>query len=257
MSVAAVELDQACAQAVDQAKAAAVARAGVLEVGEHLGVVAEDARVATHLFECVHPGYPGWRWSVTVVRASRARVVTVSEVTLLPGETALLAPAWVPWSDRVGPKDLTPGVVAPASIDDYRLEPGYTGGEQAADTDPAEASQIRAVVAELGLGRERVLSPQGRDEAAERWLAGDGGPENPMTSQAPGECATCGFLISLSGGLSRMFGVCANELSPSDGAVVSLDHGCGGHSDAPEPSRGVDLSVPVWDTISVDEGLFD
>lgn len=257
MSVAAVELDQACAQAVDQARAAAVARAGVLEVGEHLGVVAEDARVATHLFECVHPGYPGWRWSVTVVRASRARVVTVSEVTLLPGEAALLAPAWVPWSDRVGPKDLTPGVVAPTSVDDYRLEPGYTGGEHAADTDPAEASQIRAVVAELGLGRERVLSVQGRDEAAERWLSGDGGPENPMTSQAPGECATCGFLIPLSGGLSRLFGVCANELSPSDGAVVSLDHGCGGHSDAPEPSRGVDLSVPVWDTISVDEGLFD
>ncbi|MEE9964105.1 MAG: DUF3027 domain-containing protein [Propionicimonas sp.] len=257
MSVAAVELDPACAEAVDQAKAAAVARAGVLEVGEYLGVYAEDARVATHLFECVHPGYPGWQWSVTVVRAARARVVTVSEVTLLPGEAALVAPAWVPWSDRVGPKDLSPGVVAPTPLDDYRLEPGYTGGEKAADTDPAEASQVRAVVAELGLGRERVLSPQGRDEAAERWLSGEGGPDNSMTSQAPGECATCGFFIPLAGGLSRLFGVCANELSPSDGAVVSVDHGCGGHSDVPEPSRGVDLSVPVWDTISVDEGLFD
>lgn len=257
MSVAAVELDQACAQAVDQAKAAAVARAGVLEVGEHLDVYAEDARVATHLFECIHPGYPGWRWSVTVARASRARVVTVSEVTLVPGADALLAPAWVPWSDRVGPKDLSPGVVAPTAVDDYRLEPGYTGGENAADTEPAEASQVRAVVAELGLGRERVLSIEGRDEAAERWLAGDGGPDNPMTAQAPGECATCGFLIPLAGGMSRLFGVCANELSPSDGAVVSLDHGCGGHSDVAEPSRGVDLSVPVWDTISIDEGLFD
>lgn len=257
MSVAAVELDQACAKAIDQAKAAAVARAGVLEVGEHLDVYAEDARVATHLFECVHPGYPGWHWSVTVTRASRARVVTVSEVTLVPGADALLAPAWVPWSDRIGPKDISPGVVAPTAADDYRLEPGYTGGENAVDLEPAEASQVRAVVAELGLGRERVLSIEGRDEAAERWLAGDGGPDNPMTAQAPGECATCGFLIPLAGGMSRLFGVCANELSPSDGAVVSLDHGCGGHSDVSEPSRGVDLSVPVWDTISIDEGLFD
>jgi hypothetical protein len=257
LTVGTLDLDQACAEAVEQARAAAITRAGVLEVGEHLGVYAEDARVATHLFACDHPGYPGWRWSVTVVRAARARVVTVSEVTLMPGEGALVAPAWVPWAERIGPKDITPGVIAPAAIDDVRLEPGFTGGEHASDADPAEASQIRAVVAELGLGRERVLSLVGRDEAAERWLAGVGGPDTPMASQAPAECSTCGFLIGLSGGLSRLFGVCANELSPSDGAVVSLNHGCGGHSDVAEPSRGVDLSIPVWDTISVDVGLFD
>jgi hypothetical protein len=257
LTLSALELDQACADAVDLARSAAVTRAGVLEVGEHLGVQPEDARVATHLFACDHPGYPGWRWSVTVVRAARARVVTVSEVTLVPGEGALLAPAWVPWADRIGPKDITPGVIAPAAVDDVRLEPGFTGGEFAADADSAEASQIRAVVAELGLGRERVLSLAGRDEAAERWLAGDGGPDTAMASQAPGECGTCGFLIGLRGDLGRLFGVCANELSPSDGAVVSLEHGCGGHSDVSEPSRGVDLSIPVWDTISVDVGLFD
>lgn len=257
MTLGTVELDQACADAVELAHRAAVARAGVLDVGEHLGVSAEDVRVATHLFACDHPGYPGWRWSVTVVRASRARVVTVSEVTLVPGEGALLAPRWVPWSERVGPKDITPGVIAPASADDVRLEPGYTGGESAADADPAEASQIRAVVAELGLGRERVLSPLGRDDAAERWLAGPGGPETAMAAQAPAECATCGFFIGLQGGLGRMFGVCANELSPSDGAVVSLDHGCGGHSDVSEPNRAVDLSLPVWDTVSIDFGIFD
>ena len=254
---ATLELDQACAEAIDLARHAAVRRAGVLEVGEHRAVVAEDTRVATHLFDCVHPGYPGWQWSVTVARASRSRVVTVSEVTLLPGEGALLAPAWVPWADRIGPKDLTAGVLAPAPADDYRLEPGYTGGESAADEDPAEASQPRAGVAELGLGRERVLSVEGRDAAAERWLESGGGPDNAMTQQAPALCQTCGFFIGLSGGLGRVFGVCANELSPSDGAVVSRDHGCGGHSDVVAPTKGVDLGVPVWDTISIEEGLFD
>lgn len=257
MTVGTLELDQACAEAIEQARAAAITRAGVLEVGEHLGVYAEDARVATHLFACDHPGYPGWRWSVTVGRAARARVVTVSEVTLMPGEGALVAPAWVPWAERIGPKDITPGVIAPAAVDDVRLEPGFTGGELATDADPAEASQTRAVVAELGLGRERVLSLAGRDQAAERWLAGAGGPDTPMASQAPAECSTCGFVVGLNGGLARLFGVCANELSPSDGCVVSLNHGCGGHSDVAEPSRGVDLSIPVWDTISVDVGLFD
>jgi hypothetical protein len=254
---ATLELDEACAEAVELAHAAAVRRAGVLEVGEHRGVQADDVRVATHLFDCVHPGYPGWQWSVTVARASRARVVTISEVTLVPGEGALLAPAWVPWAGRIGPKDLTPGVLAPTTPDDVRLVPGYTGGEFAADADPAEASQLRAVVAELGLGRERVLSIDGRDEAAERWLAGPGGPDNPMTQQAPASCQTCGFFVGITGGLGRLFGVCTNELSPSDGAVVSFEHGCGGHSDVVEPSKGVDLSLPIWDTVSIDEGLFD
>lgn len=254
---ATLEVDQACADAVELARAAAVRRAGVIEVGEYRGVIPEDVRVATHLFDCAHPGYPGWQWSVTVARASRARVVTVSEVTLVPGEGALLAPAWVPWSERIGPKDITPGVLAPAPPDDYRLEPGYTGGEAAADEDPAEASQTRAVVAELGLGKERVLSVEGRDAAAERWLVSNGGPDNQMTQQAPALCETCGFFVALRGTLGRIFGVCANELSPSDGSVVSLDHGCGGHSDVIAPSKGVDLSAPVWDTISVEEGLFD
>lgn len=254
---ATMELDQACAESVDLARAAAVRRAGVIEVGEHRGVYAEDVRVATHVFECTHPGYPGWQWSVTVVRASRAKVVTVSEVTLVPGEGALLAPPWVPWADRIGPSDLTPGVLAPTAPDDERLEPGYTGGASAADPDPAEASQTRVVVAELGLGRERVLSPVGRDAAVERWLDGPGGPDNAMTRQAPALCETCGFFVSLGGALGRVFGVCANELVPADGTVVSRNHGCGGHSDVVAPNRGVDTSLPVWDTIGIDQGLFD
>lgn len=254
---ATLELDAVCAAAVELARAAAVRRAGVLEVGEHLGVTAEDVRVATHHFACLHPGYPGWQWEVTVVRAARAKDATVNEVTLLPGDGALLAPAWVPWSERIGPKDLTAGVLAPTPVDDVRLEPGYTGGEYAADTDPAEASQIRALVAELGLGRERVLSVVGRDDAAERWLDGPGGADNAMTQQAPANCVTCGFFIGLSGSLGRVFGVCSNELSPADGSVVSVDHGCGGHSDVVEPARGVDLSVPIWDTIRIDSEIFD
>ena len=252
-----LELDQACAEAVDLARAAAERRSGVFGVGEHLGAQADDTRVATHYFACTHPGYPGWRWSVTVVRASRARVVTVNEVTMVPGDDSLLAPRWVPWSARVDAGDIVPGTLLPAPPDDPRLVPGYTGGVDAADADPAEFAQTRAVVAELGLGRERLLSPQGRDEAVERWIAGSGGPDNAMAKQAPAPCEACGFFVSLAGSLGRVFGVCANRFSPQDGEVVSRDHGCGGHSDVPTARRGVELGVPVWDTISIDQTIFD
>ena len=40
--------------------------------------------------------------------------------------------------------------------------------------------------------------------------------------------------------MRQMFGVCANEWSPSDGKVVSLDHGCGAHSQTDVPSMPSD-----------------
>lgn len=253
----ALELDEACAGAVDLARAAAERRADVMTVGEHLECVAEDKRVATHYFACTHPGYHGWRWAVTVVRAARAKIVTVNEVCLVPGEDALVAPVWVPWAERVEPGDVTAGVLMPTPDNDPRLEPGFTGGDEARDADPAEWSQLRALVGELGLGRERVLSVYGRDEAADRWVDGDRGPHNAMTKQSPAACQQCAYFVRLEGSLGREFGVCANQFSPADGSVVSVDHGCGAHSDVVEPNRGVDLPRPVWDTISVDEALFD
>ena len=83
----------------------------------------------------------------------------------------------------------------------------------------------------------RVLSAAGRDEAAVRWYAGEQGPKSALASAAPAHCMTCGFMIRLSGPLGRVFGVCANEYAPDDGKVVSVDHGCGAHSEATARSR--------------------
>ncbi len=251
------KLDAVAAAAVDVARKAAEDQAGDFGVGDHVATIAEGERVVTHLFECPHPGYVGWHWAVTLVRASRARTATVNEVVLIPGEGALLAPEWIPWSERLRPGDLTPTTQLPTADNDPRLEPGFTGGEDAANADPAEWVETRAIVAELGLGRERVLSSEGRGETAERWVAGEGGPDDAFTQHAPAPCQTCAYFVRLGGSLGRLFGACANEYSPFDAHVVTIDHGCGGHSDVVADERGIELPAPVFDTISMDPNLFD
>ena len=214
--------DATLAAAVDVAEAAARAEGGD-RVGEHLGSRADGERVLTHFFAATLPGYSGWRWAVTLARASRSRTVTVDEVVLLPGDDALLAPEWVPWSERLRPGDLGVGDLLPARTDDERLVPAYLLSD-----DPA----VGSVAFELGLGRVRVMSRLGRDEATERWYAGDGGPDTAMAAHAPGRCGTCGFYLPIEGSLRAIFGVCGNAYSPRDGGVVSADAGCGAHSEA-------------------------
>lgn len=129
--------DRLCAEAVDLARAAAEEAAAPGVVGEHVELVSEGDRVVTHFFECKEMGYRGWRWAVTVARASRAKLVTLDETVLLPGPDSLLAPEWVPWSERLRPGDLGPGDLLPTDAEDLRLEPGYTGEDEPPPNSPS------------------------------------------------------------------------------------------------------------------------
>jgi Protein of unknown function (DUF3027) len=208
-------------------------------------VTAEGARTVTHTFECTAKGYRGWRWAVTVARAPRARHATVSEVVLLSGPGAVLAPAWVPWAERIAPGDLGAGDALPYRVEDPYLEPGYAPtGDEVAD----EIAEW-----ELGLGRPRVLSREGRDAAATRWYLGDRGPGAEEAVHASAPCSTCGYFLGLSGPLRQVFGVCANEWSPSDGRVVSVDHGCGAHSETDvERPEAPPLPEPILDEFGLE-----
>ncbi|MFJ1974350.1 DUF3027 domain-containing protein [Streptomyces sp. NPDC087903] len=258
--------DRLCAEAVDLAREAAEEAAAPGVVGEHTGLQADGDRVVTHFFECKEFGYRGWRWAVTVARASRAKLVTLDEVVLLPGPDALLAPEWVPWSERLRPGDMGPGDLLPTDADDLRLEPGYTGEDEPppnsvvseelaelAEAEDAELTQgppadlrgapargsIAAVAEELGMRRARVLSRYGLHAAADRWEEAYGA-KTPMAQAAPASCVSCAFLTPVGGSLGQAFGVCANEFAPADGRVVSLAYGCGGHSEAavmPKPPQ--------------------
>lgn len=233
------------ASAVDEARRAAVAEAsadlldGESAVGQLLESVAEDDGSLTHYFAAEQGGYRGWRWAVTLAVPSADEPVTVSEVVLLPGPAALVAPSWVPWDERIRPGDLGVGDLLPTPEDDPRLVPGYVWSD-----DPA----VEEVAREIGLGRERVLSRIGRDEAVERWQDGPHGPGSEMARSAPGACGTCAFLLPLAGALRGAFGVCGNAYAPADGAVVAVGFGCGAHSDVrAEVTSPVTVAELVYD----------
>jgi hypothetical protein len=263
-------LDAACAEATDLARGAAQDLAGDGFVGDHEGVFADDERVATHLFQCLDRAYRGWQWAVTVSRAARAKTVTVSETALVPGPDSLLAPPWVPWSERVLPGDLGVGDLMPAADDDDRLVPVslLAGDEGVLDWEDSSGAALFGLITGLntepavdgepagsdraGDHRSRVLSAIGRDETAARWYHSEHGPGTPLARAAPGPCLTCGFLLPLGGPLGRVFGVCANEYAPDDGRVVSLDHGCGAHSEAVSARPGTGKTPPVIDELGFD-----
>lgn len=208
-------------------------------VGEHVGVSMDAERLATHYFASNAKGYPDWRWAVTVARAPRAKAATICETNLVPSTTSVLAPEWVPYADRLEPGDIGAGDVTPYKADDPRLEAGF---EATGDEDVDQMAFF-----ELGLGRKRVLSAEGRDEAAQRWYDGDHGPTSEVARKAPAECSSCGYFMPMAGALRQQFGVCANDWSPADGKVVALNFGCGAHSEvdmeAPESHQHQDKNV--------------
>jgi hypothetical protein len=236
------DLEAVLMGAVEQARAVLVEFSGEETIGEYLGGSFDDPSSATHRFLADLPGYRGWQWAVVVAAYPGADHATISEVVLVPGPTALLAPRWVPWQERVRPGDLSPGDLLAPAPDDPRLVPGFL-----ASGDPA----VDEVAAEVGFGRRQVLSRWGRGEAAQRWHDGDFGPASSMARSTRRVCRDCGFYLPLSGSLGVMFGVCANEMS-ADGHVVDAEYGCGAHSDTPPPPGS---GSPLFDPY--DDGVLD
>ena len=247
-----IATDDVLLSAVELAREAAVADVGIDLVGDHLGAVVEDDRLVAHSFACLNRAYRGWQWTITLTRATPESEPTVIDVVLLPGSDAIVPPAWKPWSERVEAGDLGAGDVLPTPRDDVRLIAGFSGAddlEGLADLSPLSPSQW-----ELGLGRVRVLSAWGRDDATDRWQTGDFGPATPMARQASHECSTCGFMLPVGGAIGQLFGLCANAMSPADGHVVSLAYGCGAHS---EVELEVDTDALIDQGPTIDDVDFD
>lgn len=237
-------------------------------VGENL----YDYRFASHI-----TGYEGWQWSVTVYHDQDADRWTVDESSLIPTGESLLAPEWIPWKDRILPEDLSPTDVLGTAEDDSRLEEGVTdisaetrplhtdrpANEPECDLNPEHSPQqdreqqtssdsestsitsredVLDAVDTFRLSCRHVMTAQAKGETAKRWHNGPHGPKSMSTQTAGGNvCQSCAFFIPLQGQLGTMFGVCANKWSQDDGRVVSLDHGCGSHSEIEPPDP-----TPLW-----------
>lgn len=101
VDLAKIEPDPALLAAREQARAALVEIADPQTIGAEDGHEVHEAHVLTLYFECRLPGYPGWRWAATLARVDEGSEVNVLEVELLPGAGAVIAPEWVPWSQRL------------------------------------------------------------------------------------------------------------------------------------------------------------
>ncbi len=244
------EPDPVAAAAVDLARRAAEEVAQPGTVGRHLSVSVDSSGLTMHAFDSTAKGYRGWRWAVTLAHVPGSDRVTVCDTVLLPGAESILAPDWVPWSDRLAPGDLGAGDELPFKLEDPYLVPGYTVTD--------ESDEDQELFWELGLGRERVLGPEGVTAAADRWHRGPHGPTAEIAIQASASCVTCAYFVPLSGVMRQAFGACANEWSPADGSVVTADFGCGAHSEtdlempAPEPLGDHILDETVVDRMDLE-----
>ncbi|WEV71853.1 DUF3027 domain-containing protein [Bifidobacterium sp. ESL0790] len=282
------------------------------DVGDFATQVELGDNVTDFRFVCLKRGYEGWQWAVTLYHDEDRDTWTVNESTLVPTDESLLAPAWVPWKDRLEAKDISVTDVLGTDPNDPRMEDGFrhteagesgggnaddgqadkadkTDGEtdgddsadgkadkadgdsetssqagdnadaktESGDIDPETGLSVDAeeAIEDFHLSRRHVMSPMGRSQTAQRWYQGQHGPKSLSTKTSEGNlCSTCAFFIGLKGDLNTMFGLCANRWSPDDGRVVSVDHGCGEHSEIEEsePTRLWVQSKPAFDDLHID-----
>jgi len=97
----AIVADEVLLGAVELARTALQEITPAESIGELLGHEVEGERVVSLHFDCTLSGYPGWHWTVSLARTDENAAATVLETELMPGEYALTAPDWVPWSDRL------------------------------------------------------------------------------------------------------------------------------------------------------------
>lgn len=154
---------------LELARAAAVESHGEAAVGQFSRTLQENQDgVLTILFESKLKGYPDWLIAVTLfVDGWEA---TVSEVVLVPGETSLVAPKWVPWSERLADyKALQAALEAEAAA---------AAALEAEETDEAEEAEDDVAPQEAESG-PATLEPGDSVEALAENLAAADVPESP------------------------------------------------------------------------------
>ena len=163
---------------LSQARAAVVESHGEQAVGDYIQTLQEaQDQVLAYQFASKIKGYPDWLFNVLLyVDGDKA---TVSEVLLLPGETSLTAPSWVPWSERLADYKalqaaLEADAVAAAEAEEDD-EPEELSGENHDETLDSEESETgnSSEASELALANVPV-EVDAQDEADDRGVESKG-----------------------------------------------------------------------------------
>ena len=149
-------------------------------IGDPAGSITEPDGVVTVYFATTMAGYPGWRWTVSLVRVDGAEP-SVLETELTPGDGALLSPEWVPWADRLADykEAQAAGLVAEGldedldddddDDDDDLLHAGDLDGVDIDEDAPEEVGVEES--AALSVGDHEAEEPEGEPD--------DAGPQQP------------------------------------------------------------------------------
>ncbi|MGK9146373.1 DUF3027 domain-containing protein [Plantibacter flavus] len=134
--------DEVLIAAVELAREALEEITPASTVGEPAGHVVVDDHLVSLLFANTMPGYPGWFWTVTLSRTADDAVPNVLETELMPGDGALLAPQWVPWSERLADyraaQEAAAAAAADEALDDDDVDADEFDDDAALSGDPRD-----------------------------------------------------------------------------------------------------------------------
>ncbi|MCU1447254.1 DUF3027 domain-containing protein [Cryobacterium sp.] len=136
------EADEVLAGATDQARTALELITPANTIGEPLGYIVEGEHVLSLLFDCLMTGYPGWRWTVSLSRVDGDAEPQVLETELMPGDDALLAPEWVPWSDRLADVKVAEELAAVELVDEDYGDEDDDDSDEDTDDESAESDDV-------------------------------------------------------------------------------------------------------------------
>lgn len=100
-AVPTIEPDQVLLAAQDFARAALTEITPAATVGAYFGYIVHDEHVLSLQFESNLAGYPDWYWTVGLSRIDEDSAPNVLETELIPSANSMVAPDWIPWSERL------------------------------------------------------------------------------------------------------------------------------------------------------------
>lgn len=158
----------------ETAYAAAIEAAPRNGVGSIVDTIDEGDGVTTFLFEAKLKGYVGWRWSITVFEQADSASATISEVLLMPGPDSLVAPDWVPWSERLADyKALQAELEAQAALDAAEAEDADDEDDEDEDLDESDETVLEEADADEADGSADEISQVDAEGAEDESVLAD------------------------------------------------------------------------------------